>query len=108
LAERTLPGGGIIDDQRSDQDKIVTRGFIVATDRFMSGWGPCRGGKSLFAVPFRNYAEARIVMDNMRGRSEMCKAREVGRDYKPQLGPHDHLSIRSIEDASRFYEKGSW
>lgn len=93
-----------VDDRRTPEDKAITAGFVVATDSFMSGWGRARG-RSLFAVPFRTYEEAEIVLQNMEARSEMKRARIVGKDYRPRLRDGDHLSIRDMSDCSRFYEK---
>ena len=104
---RTLPGGGVIDDRRSEADKAATWGFVVATDAFFSGWGRSPG-RSLFAVPVRNHREAEIVLDNMQRRSEMKRARIVASDYRPRLSEGDHLSIRNMSDCSRFYTPGGF
>lgn len=95
------------DDHRSEEDKAATIGFVVATDSFMSGWGQAPG-RSLFAVPFRTWAEGRIVSENMHARSEMKRVRVVGKDYRPRMRPGDHLSIRAMDDCARFYEVGGF
>lgn len=98
----------IIDDRRTDEDKAATWGFIVATDKFLSGWGGAPR-RSIFAVPVRSYEEARIVDDNMRHRSEMKRVRLViGKNYRPKLYPGDHLSIRDMADCDRFYTPGGF
>lgn len=97
----------VIDDRRSNEDKELTWGFVVATDRFMSGWGMAPG-RSLFAVPVRNHREAEIVLDNMRSRGDMVRPRIVGSDYRPRLRTGDHLSIRDMEDCDRFYTPGGF
>jgi len=83
------------DDKRTPEEKARTCGFVVATDRFMSGWGGAPG-RSLFAVPFDSWELAHVIKDNMRHRSEMMRVRVVGKDYRPRLYSGDHLSIRHI------------
>lgn len=102
MGHRKLPGGGVVDDQRTTPEKNMTVGFVVANDSFLSGWGPA-SRRSIFAVPFRGYEEAKIVEENMRARSEMKYVRVVSKNYRPHLLPGDHLSIRSMPDSKRFY-----
>ncbi len=98
----------IIDDRRTDADKEATWGFVVATDKFLSGWGQAPR-RSIFAVPVRSYEEARIVIDNMRHRDDMKRVRFIcGNKYRPKLYPGDHLSIRDMSDCSRFYTPGGF
>lgn len=90
---------GTIEDHRSEDEKARTAGFVVATDSFMSGWGPCsNGGRSLYAVPFETDEQRVVVLDNFAHRSEMKRVRVVGSDYWPTLGPNDHLSIAEMND----------
>ena len=94
-----------IDDRRSAEDKEKTQGFVVANDSFMSGWGRA-SGRSIFAVPFGVEHNADFIIQNMEARSEMKYVRvSMGKNYRPKLRAGDHLSIRSMEDSSRFYEK---
>ena len=104
---RTLPGGRVIDDRRSAEDVTATRFFVVATNKFMSGWGHANGC-SLFAVPCKSLDQALIVEQNMRNRSEMLRVRVVGFDYRPRLYSGDHLSIRDMSDCDRFYTPGGF
>ncbi len=85
---------GVINDRRSDQDKLDTQGFVVGTDRFMSGWGQAPR-RSLYAVPFRSYQEAEEIEDWLNSRGDMLRVRVVGKDYRPRLEDGDHLSIRA-------------
>lgn len=107
--ERELPSGAIIDDQRSDEEKKRTIGFVVAIDNFMSGWGMAQG-ISYFAVPFETWDEAVTVEVNMRRRDEMKCVRIVGPDYQPKLREGDHLSIRAHRrgDTDRFFVMGGF
>lgn len=105
--ETTTKAGAIIDDRRTDEDKAATLFLVVATDSFMSGWGKAQG-RSLFAVPCRDEAQAEIVADNMRHRSEMKRVRIVNRTWRPSLTSGDHLSIRDMSDCDRFYKPGGF
>ncbi len=98
--ERELPNGGVIHDRRSDEEKKATIGFIVGTDRVMSGWGKAEGGMSYFAIPVRTSEEWDETLSFMHGRNDMLRVREVGKDYRPRLRAGDHLSIRR--------PRGSW
>lgn len=82
-------------DRRSDQEKADTTGFIVATDRVLSGWGQAPG-RSFFALPFRCMEEAIAAEKNLRARPCMLRVRIVGRNYRPRLRTGDHLSIASM------------
>jgi len=101
--EKQTNTGAIIDDRRTDEQREITWGFIVATDSFMSGWGMAKG-KSYFAVPVANNEQARIVEANMRRRSEMKRVRFVLADYRPKLQAGDHLSIMELDPKARFFQ----
>lgn len=90
--ERELPGGGIVHDRRTPEERSATVAFIVATDRFMSGWGRAPG-RSYFAVPVLQGQDACVIEDNMRNRSEMMRVRYVAANWRPKLHDGDHLSI---------------
>ncbi len=98
-----------IDDRRDKAERDATRLFVVGTDRFMSGWGSAFGGRSIYAVPCRNEEEAQVVLANMTDRSEMLRPRVVvGRNYRPKMGPLDHLSIPSPSECERWYQPGAF
>ena len=88
---------GIIDDKRTDEEKALTIGFIVATDKSMSGWGSAPN-KSYVACAYRDYEDEKKVEQHFAGRSEMKRVRQVGVDYKPSLREGDHLSIYGFRD----------
>lgn len=104
---RTLPGGGVIDDRRSEDEKAQTRCFAVGTDSFMSGWGHAPG-KSYFALPCKDWREAQTCAENLRRRGDMKRVRVVGADWRPKLRDGDHLSIRNRDESSRHYTKGGF
>jgi hypothetical protein len=98
----------VIDDRRTDDERARTAYLVVATDRFMSGWGKAPG-RSLFAVPCDCLSQAKIVAANMHNRSEMKRVRIVyAKTYRPRLSAGDHFSIRSMSDSSRFYAPGGF
>ena len=92
-----------IDDKRTKEEKENTIGYIVANDSFMSGWGNAPG-RSIFAIPVNTWHQFEIVENNMRNRSEMKYVRQCGRNWRPKLRDGDHLSIRSPQECSRFFE----
>jgi len=96
----------MMDDCR--QDKTVPQGYVVATDAFLSGWGPARGGKSIFAVAYHDEREAEAIEIAMRGRSEMKRVRRVttldAQGLPRTGGPGDHVSVRDRGDAEEFYK----
>ena len=103
---RVLPGGGVIEDWRTPEQKAATIAMVVATDRFMSGWGKAQG-RSYFAVPVTDPDHLHIVLENMEDRDEMLRVRVVGNDYRPRLRDGDHLSIREPA-AGRWLVKGAF
>jgi hypothetical protein len=88
---RTLPGGGMINDRRTTEQKANTRFLIVGTDRVLSGWGygPRR---SIAAWPVYDDSWER-AFDAIKRRSDMMRVRLVLANYRPRLTRGDHLSI---------------
>lgn len=95
----------MIDDKRTDTERALTVCYVVATDSFMSGWGLAKG-RSLFAVPCKSWEQSRVVLGNMHNRSEMKYVRV--QSNLPRLRKGDHLSIRSMDECSRFYTPGGF
>lgn len=104
---RTLPGGGVIHDRRSPEEKAATRFFAVGTDSFMSGWGQAPG-TSYFALPCKDAKEAKVCAENLKQRGDMKRVRIVSGDWRPHLKAGDHLSIRNRDEASRHYTPGGF
>ena len=105
---KTLPGGGIVDDRRTPEERAQTAGFIVATDTVMSGWGRAPG-RSIFALPvtlaeLNDGRAVRRMTERMEARPEMSRVRECGRDWRPRLRAGDHLSIRSVAETASWRE----
>jgi hypothetical protein len=91
----------MIEDRRTEEEKAATRGFVVATDKFMSGWG-LAPGRSLYALAVTaNDGQIETVTNNMSRRSEMKRVRFNLR--LPKLRRGDHLSIEGPSCSPRFY-----
>ena len=101
----------MIRDNRAN--KARPWGYIVCTDTFMSGFGPAKGGRSLYALAVAGPSEANTVARNARARSEMKRPRLV-RSFRAdgtpsvRMGPNDHMSVVDRRDAERWYEPGAW
>lgn len=102
---RRLPGGGVIEDDRSLAEKAATAWFAVATDSCLSGWGEAPR-RSLYALPCRDFSEAEVCAKNLELRGDMKRVRIVAGDWRPRLRKGDHLKIASRESASRHYTIG--
>lgn len=100
----TTVNGRTINDRR-DQT-LPSWGFVVATDKFMSGWGGAAKGRSLYAISVENAKEADTVFASFKRRSEMKYVRIVRDIYrvKKAMRRGDHLSIADKTTADRFFE----
>lgn len=87
-------------DDRTDEEKAATVGFVVATDRFMSGWGQAPG-RSLVAVPVTSYEDQKDVTETLERRPEMLRVRFCMKTYRPRLYQGDHLHIYDTKDSFR-------
>ena len=97
----------MIDDKRENKTAPAL-GYIVATDKFMSGWGMARGGRSLFAVAVNTPDEAVTAENVINGRGDMIRPRLVQTlraDGTPRvrMSDADHLSVRDRASAKAFY-----
>jgi hypothetical protein len=92
--------------QTNDKTAKVYPFYVVMTDSFMSGWGKAKGGTSRYALGCSSMAEAKVVLANAQGRSEMKRASIVS--HKPRARRDQYLSIVDRLTASRWYEPGAW
>ena len=87
-----------IKDDRTEADKDVTIGFVVATDKCLSGWGGATGGQSYVARPVRDTEECDRVMRFFEDRDDFLRVRYAsGSEYKPRLQSGDHLHIYGFD-----------
>lgn len=77
------------------------RGYIIAQDRSLSGWGSAKK-RSIYAVAVNTPTEAEIVGENMELRGEMSRIRYS--KELPALKRGEHLHVVDRSDASRFFE----
>jgi hypothetical protein len=92
----------IIEDDRTTDEVNNTLGFVVATDKFMSGWGKA-AGRSYVAVPFVSEEDKYKVLSRINRRSEMKRVREVyGKTYRPSMRSGDHLHIYNTKNSFRY------
>ena len=94
-----------IEDRRTEEQKNITVGFVVATDSYLSGWGAAPD-RSLYAVAFTTGKQRIIVEKNMKNRSDFKRVRVVyGKEYRPKLSDGDHLSIPEINESLPIYKE---
>lgn len=87
-----------IKDDRTDAEKAVTIGFVVATDRGLSGWGGAMGGWSIVARPIRDTEECDRVLRLFEDREGFLRVRYAsGSEYQPRLHSGDHLHIYNFD-----------
>ena len=81
-----------LQDDRTKEEKELYPVIILATDRFMSGWGEASGG-----VSYAGWACAEGVVNKVeswvRSRREMKRVRIVGNDYRPRGRGHCHIYV---------------
>lgn len=91
-------------DDRTEEQRQQTWGFVVATDSFMSGWGRADGGRSLYAVAVPDETRADDVEWRMDHRDEFKRVRVCLPDWRPRLYDSDHLHI--VWDTQFSYQPG--
>lgn len=82
----------MIQNDMTQEEQETFQGFVVATDRFMSGWGMAPG-VSYVATPYFSYEDMKRVMEVLEGRKEMKCVRTCARNWRPKLHKGDHLHI---------------
>ncbi len=80
--------------------------YVLSNDSFMSGWGPAKGKINTLILPCRSFAEAEIVAQNARNRTDQKRVRIVGN--KPRIQSHVYYSLHDRTDYSRWYENGGF
>src|SRR5256885_5162881 len=80
--------------------------YVLSDDSFMSDWGQAEGRVNTIIFPCSDQAEADIVATNARNRDEQRNVRII--DRKPALSSGVVYSLLTKEEASRWYEPGSF
>lgn len=90
------------EDDRTPLEVKQTLGFVVATDKFMSGWGAAPVS-SVIAVPFVSEEDKENVLRRVNRRGEMKRVRVVyGEQYKSNLSKGCHLHIYDTTKSFRY------
>jgi len=80
-------------DDRTKEEKLTHTVIILMTDKFLSGWGKAKGGKSYagWACEPENKAACERWV---RSRSDALRVREVSGNYRPPSGAgHCHIYV---------------
>lgn len=85
-----------IRDDRTEAQKTTHDVLVIATDRFMSGWGRAAGGVSIAAWACRG-DDAGTVESWVRSRHEMHRVRVTCNPrYKPRTNGCAHFHIYAV------------
>lgn len=88
----------MIEDRRTEEDKTTHTCFVVAYDKFMSGWGKTQGGSSYVTWACKPEHLCKVE-DWVCGRGDMAGIFTTDDEEKfPRLGNYDHLSIYVVEE----------
>ncbi len=83
----------IVEDDRNEETRITHNCIILATDRFLSGWGLAEGGNSYAAWACKS-KDFTKVLRWVKSRSDMMRIREVSTNYRPsQYCAHLHIYV---------------
>lgn len=86
-------------DDRTPAQKKTHHVIILGTDRFLSGWGPAKGGPSYAGWACRPQDRDKVERW-VRSRSDIMNIREVTNGYRPRSGP-GHCHIYCVDDDHR-------
>jgi hypothetical protein len=83
----------IIQDDRTEDQKLTHTHLVIGTDRFMSGWGKAQGGVSYAAWACRPEHRDK-VLSWMVSRSDQSRIREAySKNYRPKGIGHTHIYV---------------
>ena len=87
-----------IEDRRTPEERKTHRFLVIATDRYMSGWGGAEGGTSVCVWACASEEDRRRVWDWVASRGDMKRLRSTydgaGRAaYKPARRGVAHVSF---------------
>jgi hypothetical protein len=80
---------------------MAAKFFVVAVDRFMSGWGLASGKRNVIVFKCETYAEAERIELRLRARSEMSRVRVNSTPYRAKRG--DLVSLKTKATAPSWY-----
>lgn len=80
-------------DDRTAEQKLTHTVIVLATDRFMSGWGEAKGGPSYAGWACRPELQD-TLFSRIKARKDMKNVRVVASYYRPPSGPgHCHIYV---------------
>ena len=83
----------IFKDDRTAEQKLTHTIIVLATDKFLSGWGEAKGGPSYAGWACKPELQFKIF-ERVSERSEMRRVRVVTSNYHPPSGPgHCHIYV---------------
>lgn len=82
----------IMQDDRNDEQLLSHPFLVIATDKFMSGWGLAEGGKSYMAWACRE-CDVDEAIAKLKARKEMYRLRLVYGSYRPKGKGHCHVYV---------------
>jgi len=80
--------------------------WVLCNDSFMSGWGEARGVINTLIFPCVDLAQANIVADNARRRSDQKYVRIVGN--APRLRDGHFYQVKTIDEYPNWYRYGAF
>lgn len=85
----------------SARDIPRKRFYVLATDKFMSGWGHARGLTNVVCCPCDTVEEAEHIYRQLDSRREMIRVRITGSKPRPRSGWL--ISLFDRESATAWY-----
>lgn len=83
----------IIEDDRTEEEKLTHSCIVLGTDRFLSGWGYAKNGLSYAGWACQD-KDLWKVERWVKARSDMKRVRIVGNNYRPSnYCAHLHIYV---------------
>lgn len=76
--------------------------YVSAVDKFLSGWGPAKGKKSVLVFECDNTNEAKIVMNQLNSRTDMTEVKRY-KAFPVFLDEECIVQVNNKESAPNFY-----
>jgi len=83
----------IIQDDRTAEEKKSHNWLVIGTDKFLSGWGEAKDGKSIAAWAC-TFERLDAVEKWVKSRSDMLRVRiSNDKNYRPKTAKHFHIYV---------------
>ncbi|MBD7970281.1 hypothetical protein [Paenibacillus gallinarum] len=81
--------------------------FVVAIDKFLSGWGTSEGKETVFVMECDTLEEANIVRDNAKNRTDMTKVRVLtSKPYQYYNNGSYYVQYMTKKDIPNWFRSG--